>query len=181
MSLQQTTKTTAEDFDVLNLGCGEDYRPNAWNVDCSDEVDPDQCLDLEADTWPWADDSFSLVIAHHILEHLDPVPWGEICRVIKPGGVLNLRYPIGHTRFEDPTHKQYWNWNTAEALAGERKHGHEHVAELRLTNRNLEWEVGDRFWNAYTRFHLWHSGPGPWLSQVPGLYGHVEATYRNRK
>lgn len=175
MSLQHTTK--ADEYEVLNLGCGEDYRHDAWNVDVSDDLEVDQQVDLE-DEWPWADDSFSLIVAHHILEHLDPVPWDEICRVLKPGGVLNLRYPIGHTRFEDPTHKQFWNWNTAEAIAGERKHGHEHVAELELTDRDLEWRVGDRIMEAYVRFRLRYSGPGPWLGQIPGLSGHVQAIYR---
>ncbi len=176
MSLQQ--RTNADEFDVLNLGCGEDYRSDAWNVDCSDAVDADELVDLEEQPWPWRDDSFALIVAHHVLEHLDPVPMGEICRVLKPGGTLELRYPIGHTRFEDPTHKQFWNWNTAEALAGERKHGHEHFGDLELTARGLDWHVGDRLWKMYTRARLQYAGPGPWLGQIPGLYGEVNATYK---
>lgn len=166
------------DRDILNLGCGDDYRPNAWNVDASPDVDADEVVDLQRTPWPWPDASFRVVKARHVLEHLETVPWAEIVRVLAPGGAFVWTYPIGQTRFEDPTHRHYWNWNTAAALAGDRKHAHEFVSGLRLVNRKLSWHVSGRLFRTYTRLRLSHGGPGAWLSQVPGLSGEVTATYR---
>lgn len=162
----------------LNLGAGEDYRDGWWNVDVSEAVEPDEVVNLERVPWPWPDASFRRVEARHVLEHLDPVPWSEAVRVLEPGGTFVLTYPIGHARFEDPTHRQYWNWNTAEAIGGHRKHAHEFAEGLRLVHRAYECHVSGRLFRAYTRVRLLHGGPGAWLSQVPGLSGEVTATYR---
>lgn len=171
--------TTASEFDILNLGCGDDYRKDAWNVDVSPAVDPDERVDLAETPWPWPDKAFSLVLAHHVFEHLPSVPWDEVVRVLNPQGILVVTYPIGHTRFEDPTHRQYWNYHTAAAIAGGRKHGHEHEAALTLLKRGVEWDTpGSRLWAAYTRIRMAVQGPGGWLDQIPGLCGEVTATYR---
>lgn len=169
----------AGEFETLNIGCGEDHRPDAWNVDIDPTVDPDEVIDLSETPWPWPDDAFRVVVARHVLEHLDPVPWAEIRRVLVPDGTLELAYPIGHTRFEDPTHQQFWNWHTAAAIGGERGHSHEHQWGFRLVGRDLHWDVPEsRLWRTVTAVKLWKDGPGPWLSGIPGLYGHVEATFR---
>lgn len=165
------------DESTLNLGCGEDKRADAWNVDISEAVDPDEQVNLQSTPWPWADGQFEMIVARHVLEHLDPVPFGELERVLTDGGRLYVTYPIGHTRFEDPTHKQYWNWNSAAALAGERDHAHEHETGLRLVGQSLDWDASNRLARVFTRLKLLVDGPGPWLGQVPGLYGEVEAVF----
>jgi len=172
-----TTRHRPVDEDVLHLGCGTDYRDGCHNVDVNPAVGADEHHDLEDRPWPWPDNAFSVVIARHVLEHLATVPWDELVRVLRPGGTLKLSYPIGHTRFEDPTHKQHWNYQTAAALAGERNHPHEHVDGLRLDHRQVTVEVSGRLCRWYTRLRLWKGGPGSWLSQVPGLHGEVTATY----
>lgn len=167
----------------LNLGCGIDIRENSWNVDVEPLDGVDEVVDLNQTPWPWRDEEFKIVRAQHILEHLDePLSvLSEIVRILQDDGWLHLHYPIGHTRFEDPQHKHFWNYHTAEALAGERKHSHEHCQNLRLDKRSLQWNVNSPLWNARVRLRLWLNGPGPWLSQVPGLCGTVKATYRVSK
>jgi len=174
-----TAARTQPDADILNLGCGEDYRDGAWNVDISRDVTADEYVDLNQAPWPWPDDAFKTVIAKHVLEHLDPVPWGELERVLADRGTLILEYPIGHTRFEDTTHKQYWNVNTAKWIAGNRKHGHERQTRLNLLCHRVEYDItpADPIVELRTRWKLWKYGAGPWLSQVTGLYGHVRAQY----
>lgn len=165
---------------TLNLGCGRETLPEAINVDAEPLPGVDEVVDLENVPWPWDSASADRIVARHVVEHLDRSmdALREAGRVLKPGGHLQLTYPIGHTRFEDPTHRQYWNWNTAAAIAGERKHAHEHVDGLRLYARELDYQVSGRLARWYTRLRLQHGGPGTWLSQVPGLYGEVTATYR---
>lgn len=165
---------------ILNLGCGEDRLPGALNVDIDPTVNPDQVVDLQDAPWPWPEDSFKLVIARHVLEHLDPVPWSEIERVAQNGGELELTYPIGHTRFEDPTHKQFWNAKTADWLASPENHEHETPIDAELIGKGVSW----RLWppnpiaEVTTRLRLSVFGPGAWMDQVTGLYGEVTARYR---
>lgn len=176
--VRSSSRATA-DVDVLNLGCGGDFRDTAWNVDVSRNVKADQYVDLEDTPWPWGDNAFETILAIHVLEHLDPVPWGEIERVLADGGRLVLEYPIGHTRFEDASHQQYWNVNTAEWIAGDRKHSHERDTDLKLRGYDVEWTISpeDRWLEWRTKWKLHKYGPGPWLGQVTGLYGHVRACY----
>lgn len=173
-------RTVDRNRDRLNLGCGEDYRDGWHNVDVSAAVEPDEVTDLQTVPWPWDDDAFKVIEARHVLEHLDSVPWGELVRVLKSGGLLRLTYPIGHTRFEDPTHQQVWNVNTAAALAGERAHAHEHVTDLSIQSRDVEWSlsIDSRLLRWWVKWRLMVDGAGPWLEQVPGLYGEVTAEYR---
>lgn len=163
---------------TLHLGCGEDYRPGAWNVDISTDVTADDYVDIQTTPWPWPDNHFDTVLAQHVLEHLDPVPWGELQRVLAPGGRLVIEYPIGHTRFEDATHQQFWNVNTAEFLAGDRKHSHEAPLDAcQLVARDVEWDATSAVTRAVTRWRLFRHGAGPWLGQTTGVYGHVRAVY----
>lgn len=168
--------------DVLNLGCGQDVRPNEWNVDIVELDGVDEVVDLDEYPWPWESSSWERIRTRHVLEHLDSPMQAvdEIARVLAPGGEWTLVYPIGHTRFEDPTHQNFWNYNTAEALVGRREHSHEHSSGFRLIDRSVDWTVDSDLWRYYVRYKLRKTGPGPWLSQIPTLSGEVKATYRER-
>lgn len=168
----------ASDYEVLNLGCGEDHRDGAWNVDVEPEVQPDEVVDLDAVPWPWADDSFHVVVAQHVLEHLDD-PMNalqEIQRVTVPDGTVIVVYPIGHTRYEDPTHKHYWNYRTASWIGGEGGHMQENHLGLRLADRQVHIATGLPY-SLYIQFKRRVLGDGPWLSQTAGMCGEVRATY----
>jgi SAM-dependent methyltransferase len=165
---------------VLNLGCGQRQLDEAMNVDIDPAVDPDIQHDLTETPWPFPDNAFSIIIARHILEHLPTVPWAELHRTLAPHGQLVVTYPIGHTRFEDTSHEHFWNYHSASHLAGNRVHTHEAPTTLTLEDRDVEWEItnAEPLATWYTRYRLWRAGPGPWLSQIPGLYGEITATYR---
>jgi SAM-dependent methyltransferase len=97
----------------LNLGCGSNLRPAAegWvNVDRYGE--PDLVLDLETETWPWADDSADEVLFNHSLEHMGANPdafirvMKQTYRVCRNGARLQIVVPNPrHDNFiDDPTH-----------------------------------------------------------------------------
>lgn len=98
--------------DVLNLGCGHRLIAGAVNHDRSKHrPEVDVAHDLNELPWPWADDSFDLVVAWAVFEHLrinllESV--GECWRILRPGGIVDLKLP--HWQHEhtyiDPTH--YW-------------------------------------------------------------------------
>jgi SAM-dependent methyltransferase len=59
---------------------------------------------------PFPDDSFDLVVASHLLEHLrDPVAvYGEMARVCKPGGRIYVEVPSDHATWFSFPFRQDW-------------------------------------------------------------------------
>lgn len=164
---------------TLNLGCGEDARDGAHNVDSAPLDGVDEVVDLDDTPWPWEDGAFEGAVARHVLEHLrDPEEaLSEAMRVTGPCSRIEVAYPIGHTRFEDATHRHHWNYNTAACMAGERSHPHEHVSGLALVSAEASFGVQGVAMKAYAHARHRIGGPGPWMSQIPGLAGEVEAVY----
>ncbi len=93
----------------LNLGCCDDLREGFCNVDRMQPAD--MIVDLDQ-PWPWEDGSVDEILAYDIFEHLpDKIhSMNEAWRVLKPGGLLNLKVPTtdGRGAFQDPTHRSYW-------------------------------------------------------------------------
>lgn len=103
--------------DVLNIGAGNKPVRGAVNHDrCLDPARPWVTVahDLNVLPWPWADNSFDLIVACAVLEHLrinllESV--GECWRVLRPGGILHVKLPYwrGENSWQDPTH--YWKFS----------------------------------------------------------------------
>lgn len=89
----------------LNLGCGADWREGYVNVDVHGK-----CFrhDLTSVPWPWAENSVSEVLMHHVLEHLPNtvLVMKELYRVCHDGALVHIAVP--HPRHDDfisdPTH-----------------------------------------------------------------------------
>jgi SAM-dependent methyltransferase len=98
--------------DVLNLGAGNKIEPNAVNHDLlKHRPEIDVAWDLGKLRWPWPDDSFDLIIARSVLEHVKPSlleTLGECWRILRPAGRIFVKLPHWqHDRtYSDPTH--YW-------------------------------------------------------------------------
>jgi SAM-dependent methyltransferase len=98
----------------LNLGCGNNILPGFVNLDISPGPGVDVVFDLSKDLkkhpLPFKDGEFSLVLASHVLEHLDDTigVMAEIYRVLRPGGVAIIRFPyyLHPNAWVDPTHKK---------------------------------------------------------------------------
>lgn len=160
----------------LNLGCGDDHRDGWVNVDIAAAVEPDVVHDLDDIPWPWPDNSVTEIEARHVFEHLrDPqAAFAESARVLEPGGRLVWTYPIGHTRFEDTTHRWYWNWHSGPFQAGARgDHTHETPDHWRVADSEYQWHMSapEPLALLYTKYRAWLHGPGPWLEQMPGVAG----------
>lgn len=128
-----------EQGSVLDVGClnfritkmGEKLRPGKLRYFGVDYVDPDSMpegfifkkADLNHESLPFEDDSFDLVLAIHVLEHIkDPIAFFSECiRVCKPGGKIYFETPSERSLllpgmpfqhdlfyslsfFDDPTH-----------------------------------------------------------------------------
>lgn len=82
---------------VLNLGCGRSVfpSPNVVNLDCVPGEGINAVWDLSKTPLPIEDNTFDLIIANHVIEHIPN--WfecfKELARVLKPGGRLEVWIP----------------------------------------------------------------------------------------
>lgn len=101
---------------ILNLGAGNKIIGDAVNHDLTKHrPEISMAHDLNEMPWPWPDNSFDLVVASSVLEHLRRnlvESLDECWRVLRPGGQIFLKLP--HWRsdvsYQDPTH--YWVFST---------------------------------------------------------------------
>lgn len=79
----------------LNLGCGEDKKQGYVNLDWSPRYSPDIVHDLNALPYPFEANTFDLVEASHVIEHLDRpfAVMNELHRILKPGGRARIKVP----------------------------------------------------------------------------------------
>lgn len=93
----------------LNVGCGWDIRPSFVNLDIATLPGVGVSATLDRGL-PFRDESFDVIIAKDILEHLSDTVQAltELHRVLKPGGVLLISTVHFTSRdlYVDPTHQR---------------------------------------------------------------------------
>jgi SAM-dependent methyltransferase len=97
---------------VLDVGCGRLKHPGAIGIDKSANADADIVHDLDVTPYPLDTGAFDVVIARHVLEHLErPLEvLGELHRVTRAGGVVHVITPhfSSPTSWTDPTHRHHF-------------------------------------------------------------------------
>src|SRR3989304_5425818 len=99
-------------FVNIDLGGGATSNKNFINVDIEPGLGVDVVHDLETYPWPFPSGCANLLVASHIVEHINPVKGGfikwmdEAWRVLKPGGQLMISTPYGGSMgyWQDPSH-----------------------------------------------------------------------------
>jgi predicted SAM-dependent methyltransferase len=120
----------------LNLGCGNDHKPNWVNIDAERGCKPDICFDLSKGI-PFANNSVDYIYNEHFLEHLSVSESvflvNECIRVLKKNRVMRIAVPD-----LEATMRLYFNPNWKTDLQDFfKKHGMSHIktkAELVNTN-----------------------------------------------
>jgi 2-polyprenyl-3-methyl-5-hydroxy-6-metoxy-1,4-benzoquinol methylase len=91
----------------LNLGCRKDIREGWINVDKRD-FGQDMIYDLNKMLYPLDDNTFDVILAQDIIEHLqEPTKiFREIFRIAKNGATIVARtpHPLSPLMKKDPTH-----------------------------------------------------------------------------
>jgi len=96
----------------LVLGSAGKMHPDAVTVDIEALNNPDIVHDLNVCPWPFKDNAFSNIIAHHVLEHLNDLScMKELHRICKKEGVIYIEVPH-HTSWcaNTPFHKLHFNY-----------------------------------------------------------------------
>lgn len=122
---------------ALNLGCG--IRPDGRGLipAGAEVVQHDRRLhsphvqvahDLRATPWPWSAESFDLVLAFDVIEHLVDVlaAMDECWRILKPGGLLivhTVNVMHGEQAFRDPTHIHFFTIQTFDFFDPDKEWG----------------------------------------------------------
>lgn len=104
----------------LDVGCGENKQEGCVGMDVRKLEGVDIVHNLEKIPYPLPNESCSLIVASHIVEHINPQNFGfinvmnEWWRVMKKGGRLMIAMPYGtsHGFVQDPTHVNPCNETT---------------------------------------------------------------------
>jgi len=157
------TKQDSEGPVVLNLGCGRDERGIGLDIN----YDPDIHHDLN-DGIPVADDAVDVVLAEHVLEHLDDPGQAlqEIARVLRPDGRAEIELPNAgwlpvrlwasqdlHRFWEHKNPDKSGHW-LARRLGNDDERRTEHktlwtpaLAESRLEDVGLDADISGSHWS----------------------------------
>lgn len=96
---------------TLHLGCGQNKRPGAIGVDINKRSQADIIHDLNKFPYPFRSGQFKLVVAEHVVEHLDEIPKviEEIYRISdnKARILITSCHFTSVDSFTDPTHKHF--------------------------------------------------------------------------
>jgi len=170
---------------VVDLGAGTDADSRAQYTTDRHDVGVDFVFDLR-DEWPFADGSLSGLIARHVFEHfthdeLREHVFPEARRVLKPGGWLELRVPLGSDLVTDPTHRSTWAWRTPLFYDD----GHRHwtgKTGFELEERRLHvWMITPLgVFTPAIRFCAKH-WPMEFWYELPGATGELICRYESRK
>lgn len=130
-SIPQLLKSLNGSVIKLDLGGGTTPQEGFINMDIRDLPSVDVVHDWEAIPWPFPDASLSLIMAGHVVEHVNPANFGfikwmnEAWRILKHGGQLMISTPFAGSMgyWSDPTHVNpctnvTWEWFDPLASSG---------------------------------------------------------------
>jgi len=100
---------------ILDIGCGNHKIEGAIGLDSSKIPGVDVVHNLEKFPYPFEKNSFDIIFANQVLEHLEsPLDkiLGELCRICKPNGIIKIIVPhaLSVGAFSDPTHKKFFTY-----------------------------------------------------------------------
>lgn len=143
---------------ILDLGCGRNKAKGAVGVDLNPDSDADLRFDLTHFPYPFAGNTFDLIVCKQILEHLPDLEktFEEFFRILKPNGRIHAESPHFSCFYVhgDPTHKRAFSYMTPEHFT---KNGKFKIVNRRITfHRSFRWWgfhiLANRFPTGYERF-----------------------------
>lgn len=103
---------------VLHIGCGNDKLDGAVGLDRLSLPAVDMIHDLDLLPWPFKDETFDVIFAHSVVEHVGDLVafFEESWRVLRPGGRIIMTVPYFRCvdAFTDPTHTHFFTGNSLD-------------------------------------------------------------------
>jgi SAM-dependent methyltransferase len=125
---------------MLNIGCGEFKKKGYINLDIDPKVNPDVVHDLNIFPYPFPSEYFDVIVANHVLEHLDS-PFEvmkELHRILNKNGKLIIRVPHFSRGFTHADHKRGFDIHFYRYFDPSFKGGYSGV-EFKLLSVRLRW------------------------------------------
>lgn len=174
--------------DILHLGCGEDYHEDAWNVDAVASVNPDEVYNLNELPWPWDSETWDVIRAYHVFEHLEDMEFAlrESERLLRAGGYLDLKLPMGVDARADPDHSwgggNSWTYRTPKYYTGKRHWDLDVGLEVHDRQCDLWSLAATRFKKGFIQ-SIWEwrkarNGPGEWCFALPQMAGEFTVIFK---
>ena len=147
----------ASEAKVLDVGCGDRKRvPWAVGLDRVRTAATDVVHDLDVFPWPFADSSFDVIVASHVVEHLTDILklCEELHRIGKPGAIIRIATPhyTSPDAFADPTHKHAFGFRTFEFVARPDETAQPRLQ--RVVNRLFGLEASVAGWYTEPKFEI---------------------------
>jgi len=134
------------DRQILDIGCGNHKVRGAIGLDSVKIKGVDVVHDLNKFPYPFKKNSFDIIYANQVLEHLEPSLddiMGELCRICKPNGVIKIIIPhaLSVGAFSDFTHKKFFTWFTFDYF-GSNEQSYYTKTRLRIIKRKFIYMTG---------------------------------------
>ena len=103
----------------LNIGRGKDIKEGYLNCDYVKAPGVDLVIDISKERLPLPNDSVDEILCSHILEHIHDWhlnPMSEMHRVLKKGGILEIRVPYGLESLNEAFHVRVFLPGTMDAF-----------------------------------------------------------------
>lgn len=133
---------------ILDLGCGNHKIPGAVGLDSVKIKGVDIVHDLDKFPYPFKKNSFDILSANQVLEHLDsPLDkiLKELCRICKPGGIIKIIVPhaLSVGAFADPTHKKFFTYFTFDYF-GSNEQSYYTQSRVKIIKRKFIYLTGKK-------------------------------------
>ena len=103
-------------MNILDIGCGIAKTKNAIGLDCVQLDGVDVVHDLNSFPWPFADESFDLIVMNDVIEHLSDTikVMEEVYRLLRVNGKVKIRVVYWNHKhaYSDPTHVRFFTEDT---------------------------------------------------------------------
>ncbi len=134
---------------VLEIGCGLNRRVlGSTTLDINSGLGVDIAHDLNQCPYPFETSYFDVVLAEHVLEHLDNVipVYEEIHRILKPGGMFYVEVPhfSSSNFFTDPTHRHPYSSRSFDYFVEGAVLAKFGYSNIRFIRRSVRLSSGER-------------------------------------
>lgn len=150
---------------VLHIGPGKKVLPGAVTIDILDLPGVQIVHDLDVLPWPFEDNTFDVIFAHSVFEHLDDqvAIMSEMWRILKPKGRMVITVP--HFRctdaFTDSTHKHFFTTRSMDYyIAGKGLSNYEY-SRKKFIERGFWFGWPQPSHNPFVRLFKWYIAKYP--------------------
>lgn len=160
----------------LDIGCGKNKKEGFVGLDRVKIKGVDIICNLDAEKIPLEENSVEEVFSMHFMEHVSDLlsVMEEVWRVCKDGAKVTLAVPYFTSvgAFRDPTHKQFFTYETFDHFTNTKKlPSFYSEAKFKILRKRILFYPSNS--NIYGKIRFLHMMPFQWIADItPYFYEH---------